>query len=795
MLFSVALAAAPFALNGTYAQVSTLQEFINTPSETGAAQDMLVEADELQYDFDNDRVSAVGNVQIYYRGYTLQAQKVVLDRKTNRLIAEGAARLVEPTGNVVEAAVINLTDDFRDGFVRSLRVSTIERTCFAAETATRSDGETTVFEDGVYSAYPNCGVDGGSKPPLWRIRAKRITHKQSEKMVYYDDAHLEFWGTPIAYLPFLSHPDPSVKHKTGLLVPSYVYSEELGFGVNIPFHYVIAPNMDATFAATPLSKQGVFLQGEWRHRTANGAYNVKASGIRQSDPEAFAGTSGDREHRGAVRSAGEFHINPRWKWGWDLTLMSDRAFIKDYKRDGHNRDEVISTVYLTGMGARNHFDVRAYSFQIFQEEGTGRTGAGWPLGAFTPPWRDLQDKQPVVHPVLDYNIVFDKPVVGGELRLDANLTSLSRESTDAFRVLSATGGRRTRFRGVSGTFTRTSVEAEWRREIIEPTMGHVFTPFVAARGDLFFLQNSDNDVRRHTARFALADPNVEPFAEDGTVFRGMPSVGIDYRWPFLSTHSWGNQVFGPVAQLVARTNETSVGELPNEDAQSIVFDDTTLFNRDKFSGFDRTEGGTRANLGMEYTLHPAGGGFISALAGQSFHLAGKNSYAAPDILNATSNSGLEGDTSDYVGRVYMDTGRGLLVGARGRFDKDDLDPARGEVQATGYTGPVVSTMTYAYLRKQPELGIVTDREEVQNATSLRIADYWRVFGAIRFDMRNESVVSDGLGIAYDDEGFSMSLAYSEDRSRFDGDTADRTVFFRFGLRTLGDGQLSTDTLN
>ena len=106
-----------------------------------------------------------------------------------------------------------------------------------------------MFENGVYSAYPDCGVDKGSKPPLWRIKAKRITHKQSEKMVYYDDAHLEFWGTPVAYLPFLSHPDPSVKHKTGLLVPSYVYSEELGIGVNIRrIHLDYNANFDTTDA-------------------------------------------------------------------------------------------------------------------------------------------------------------------------------------------------------------------------------------------------------------------------------------------------------------------------------------------------------------------------------------------------------------------------------------------------------------------------------------------------------------------------------------------------------------------
>ena len=52
----------------------------------------------------------------------------------------------------------------------------------------------------------------------------------------------------------------------------------------------------------------------------------------------------------------------------------------------------------------------------------------------------------------------------------------------------------------------------------------------------------------------------------------------------------------------ARTSAmpTTLG-IPNEDAQSFVFDATTLFERDKFSGYDRIEGGTRANIGLRYT--------------------------------------------------------------------------------------------------------------------------------------------------------------------------------------------------
>ncbi|MDZ7823339.1 MAG: LPS assembly protein LptD [Ahrensia sp.] len=78
----------------------------------------------------------------------------------------------------------------------------------------------------------------------------------------------------------------------------------------------------------------------------------------------------------------------------------------------------------------------------------------------------------------------------------------------------------------------------------------------------------------------------------------------------------------PIAQIYVRPNEMLAGVLPNEDAQSLVFDYSNLFSRDKFSGYDRTEGGTRANIGLRYTGTFNNGWGISAIAGQSYHLAG-----------------------------------------------------------------------------------------------------------------------------------------------------------------------------
>ncbi len=134
-------------------------------------------------------------------------------------------------------------------------------------------------------------------------------------------------------------------------------------------------------------------------------------------------------------------------------------------------------------------------------------------------------------------------------------------------------------------------------------------------------------------------PGVSNFLPvgDTQAVRLMPAVGLEYRYPFINVQPWGTTTIEPIAQIIARPNETYAGKLPNEDAQSMVFDASNLFAVDKFSGYDRVEGGGRANVGVQATTQFDRGGSVNVLFGQSYQLFGLNSYAVADA----TNTGLE----------------------------------------------------------------------------------------------------------------------------------------------------------
>ena len=146
-------------------------------------------------------------------------------------------------------------------------------------------------------------------------------------------------------------------------------------------------------------------------------------------------------------------------------------------------------------------------------------------------------------------------------------------------------------RGMPGTYSRFSAQAHWRRTFTD-SLGQQFTPFASLRADAGSMQIAN-------------DPGVSNYLSTGdtNLVRAMPTVGLEYRYPFISVQSWGTQTVEPIAQVIARPNEMQAGKWPNEDAQSLIFDDSNLFRVDKFSGWDRVEGGGRANYGL--TIHRA----------------------------------------------------------------------------------------------------------------------------------------------------------------------------------------------
>ncbi|MDQ0510161.1 LPS-assembly protein LptD [Ancylobacter amanitiformis] len=742
---------------------------------------MLVTADELVYDYNRNEVIANGNVQIYFDGAVLEAKRVVYDRANSRLRAEGGVRLKDKDGKVIAADNLDLSQQFTDGFVNSLRIDTPDNMHFTAARADRSGGDTTVLTSGAYTPCEPCKTDP-TKPPMWEIRAERIIHKEKEQTIYFESARLEFLGVPVAWVPYMSAPDPTVKRKSGFLIPKFVSSSQIGTGATVPYFWNIAPNMDVTFSPLFLSKQGVLLDGEFRHRLDTGMYSIRAAGIDQLDKDEFQGQPGYREQRGMIETHGRFNLNQQWYWGWDGWLSSDQTFLQNYKLVNDGSKTVTSQLYLVGQGDRSYFDARLQYF-------TGLTSY------------DIQDQQPVVAPVIDYSKTLGESVMGGEFSYDFNLTSLSRNQIDLRATSEAmavpygsdgpSNGCNTALlsadpavaraeclmRGMQGNYTRLSGVANWRKTLIDD-LGQSWTPFLNVQLDVAAVN---------------ADPVDYPWLQSDSeqLYRAMPAMGLEYRYPFLSVEKWGTQTIEPIAQIIVRPNETDIGKFPNEDAQSLVFDDTNLFEINKYSGYDRVEGGTRANVGIQYTANIQGAGQINALFGQSYQLAGQNSYAYLDMANTGAESGLEDTASDYVARLYYAPTSDFALINRFRFDKDDWEVERYELEGRASWKQLSLSATYGLYAAQPLLGYYEAREGVLGTGEYKINDNWKLMAGARYNIQLEEIDYSLIGVSYADDCFGIALSYRSDYTESTNRQRVDTVLVTVTLRTLGSAGFSS----
>ncbi len=682
---------------------------------------LLFEARNMTYYKLRDTVVATGNVHLYYGPYALRADRIDWIRRTDKVIAKGNVVFRDSTGNLVSAPYAVLVDKFREGFLRSVSVVFTNNAKLAGVSAERYDGNITILNKAVYSPCKTC-AEHPEKAPLWQIKAVRVTHDEAKKTIYYKDARFEFFGAPIAYLPFFSHPDPSVKRRSGFITPNASYARHYGAGVTVPYFFNLAPNYDVTFSPTLTSRQGPLGQVEWRHRTRTGSYFIRPTGIYEFNW--YGADTGRKRLRGSIESAGAFKLNKTWSWGWNAWAVSDDTFLNNYGLN--SASDLVSDIFLTGLAGKNYFNAQAYYFRGLLST-------------------DRKSTTPIVHPVIDYNLVFNESLMGGEMGLDTNVMSLSRSQ----------GADTNRF----------STDLHWKRTFTS-AMGTRITPFWNLRGDIYNTRN------------VAGSPN----AHDNFV-RVMPTLGLEYKWPFISLMEWGAQTITPIAQVIASPGEVKAGRISNEDSQMVEFDDLSLFSHNKFDGLDRVEGGVRANLGFNYRVEHVSGGYAAFTFGESFHLAGRNSFGA--------DTGLQSDRSDFVGGLQFQPFEGFALGSRLRLDKNTFAIRRHELDMEGRYGRLWGKALYTKLKAQPALGLPLDREEIDANFSFNVTDNWKVLARARYDIQNRDIIEESFGINYDDECFNATLSVENKFTRDRDIKRDFKVSLSFVLKTLGGSSVST----
>jgi LPS-assembly protein len=580
----------------------------------------------------------------------------------------------------------------------------------------------------VYSACDLCAKDP-THPPLWQIEAASAIQDTQHKTIEYHDAVLEMDGIPVAYTPWLMHPDPSVPRQSGILPPLLGTSSSLGAFYGQPYYWVIDGQSDATITPFITTHAGAVLDTQYRRRFNDGTlfFNLSA-GYETGSPE------------GSIATRGQFALDDTWRWGFDINRASSSQYVlNQHILLGLAGDSNVepSNIWLEGFGEGSYsrIDMKAYQGLVTVIS---------------------TDRLPLVLPRYVYSYIGTPDDLGGRLSVDTGAFNVVRDDGTNTRRANLTLNWERPFQGYVGDLWKVTLHGD------------------AAAYDASQLNEYPNYALRHNIDTAQAQPGV----------------AVDASWPWArDSGKWGTQLIEPKLQLVVqpRTGDSQFQRIPNEDSPGFEFSDANLFGFNRFLGIDRLEGGTRLNAAMHGAWY-LGGTVFDGLIGQSYQTGPDNMFpvssglhdTVSDIVARASFSPTRWLDVTYRTRLDKQSLNTRMADATVSVGTDKFRLTGGYLYTTFdpfyfYDVPQPLPATSAYF--QP-------RNEITAGVSSRW-DHYRFTVSARRNLATNQMISYGATAAYEDECFILDVRFTRRFTSLLGDNGSTALLFFFTFKTVG----------
>ena len=499
-----------------------------------------------------------GNAELRRGATSLRADRIEYYQPDDQLKTRGNVR-INNAGNRFEGPELELKLDRFEGFFTtpSYRFLSNGGNGQASRVDFIDDKHLTAHN----ATYTTCEKGNeASWQPAWQLTAKRVDFDMEEEVGVATGAVVRFKEVPILAFPKVSFP-LSDKRKSGLLPPTLGLGSLNGFEIKQPYYFDIAPNRDATFSPTVMTKRGVDLAGEFRYLDPTYKGQVSANvmpGDKLRDRDRW---SYSLQHLGAIDTG----ISGIGALGLNLNL--NRVSDNDYWRD-----------FPVATG------------QVTQRLLTQDATLSWNRGYFSSSlralkWQTLQDvNSPIIPP-------YDR---------------LPQLTADYTRVDAPLAGLGSGFDwSLQGDYTRFSADRSLTKQ---PDANRAFTRLQLSRPWLAPWGYITPKVQLHATSYQFDAPLANGAT---TASRVVPTFSLDAGVQFeRDTSLFGRsftQTLEPRAFYV-RTPFRDQSYLPNYDSGVSSFNFATVFTENAFVGNDRISDANLLTLGLtSRLLDPATG--------------------------------------------------------------------------------------------------------------------------------------------------------------------------------------------
>ncbi len=521
-------------------------------------------ADEIENNDTQQTIIAKGNVNIIRENLTLIADKVIYNQKEDVVTAVDNVILVEEDGNVVFSDYIELTDQMTAGHMKNIKIIMKDKTRIAATKARKMTNDNKVMEQVVYSPCDVCQ----NKQPLWQIKASKVKHDAEAKNINYNNAFLEIKGIPVFYTPYFSHPDPTVKRRSGFLIPSFGSNSYLGAAFTPRYFWNISDHEDITYAPMITSDHGIVQDLHYRKYFYKGYLDAQGTYMKDSDKN---------KDRGSLFLTGRYELNDYWVSDLDINYASDRTYLKDLSLPKQDDSWLSSSLKLQGFDNRNYASLEGYYYQFISTV--------------------LKEvDKPYVIPYLNYENYGNVGKYGAYTKTTLNSAFIHREEENSSQ--------------------RLSMINSWNLPYTSP-YGEKYKLVASVKSDIY---NIDDYVNNKGETF------------DGGVARIFPQLGAEWKLPFIRATQTSRQILEPtVVAVLAPNGGNKEDKIPNDDSLDVEFDDTNILDLDRYPGYDRNDTGSRISYGFNWSAYGNSTGRTSAFLGQTYSFRKNESFNEDDM--------------------------------------------------------------------------------------------------------------------------------------------------------------------
>ncbi len=212
------------------------------------------------------------------------------------------------------------------------------------------------------ATYTSCSPSDRS----WQIDATEMVQYIDKEYAEMWNARLRILNLPILYVPYLQIPLGD-RRRSGLLKPSYTYSNKIGLSITLPIYWNIAPNMDATFTPVYYSKRGWNLNSEFRYLTHFGRGVI--AGAYMNKDRYYNWNHPDKE-RHFLYWKHDVNFLSHWRLNLDYTRVSDKRYFNDFdsaygkKTDGY----AVQNFKLSYYQPNYNFSISGRKFKTFDDD-------------------------------------------------------------------------------------------------------------------------------------------------------------------------------------------------------------------------------------------------------------------------------------------------------------------------------------------------------------------------------------------------------------------------------------------